>query len=308
MKLLLRTKRKHNLILIVLTSFLWAALWLSMGNFPAWAASSGILSNSKAAVDISQVSEGILKIRYTGGKQVKIKVQITKDDKTIYTYNLNNSGTYETFPLTEGNGNYSFDNLPDGTYSVKVLENVSGNRYSVACSVSVEVALSNSFAPFLHPNQFVNYTEDTKAVELAKELTENKKDDLEKISAVFDYVVDHISYDDTLAATAESGYIPNLDQVLKKQTGICFDYAAVMAAMLRSQNIPCKLVVGYAGTTYHAWINVYVSGKGWVDKFIYFDGKTWTLMDPTTLSSGGRSKAAKNFVTNADNYTQKYAY
>jgi len=256
MKLLLRTKRKHNLILIVLTSFLWAALWLSMGNFPAWAASSGILSNSKAAVDISQVSEGILKIRYTGGKQVKIKVQITKDDKTIYTYNLNNSGTYETFPLTEG----------DGTYSVKVLENVSGNRYSVACSVSVEVALSNSFAPFLHPNQFVNYTEDTKAVELAKELTENKKDDLEKISTIFDYVVDHISYDDTLAATAESGYIPNLDQVLKKQTGICFDYAAV------------------------------------------FDGKTWTLMDPTPLSSGGRSKAAKNFVTNVDNYTQKYAY
>ena len=34
-----------------------------------------------------------------------------------------------------------------------------------------------------------------------------------------------------------------------------------MTAMLRSQNIPCKLVVGCAGTTYHAWIDVYVEAQ-----------------------------------------------
>ncbi len=298
MRLLLQKKRNYNLILIILTSFLWTALWLSIGNFPAYASSAAILSNSKAAVDISQSSDGLLKIRYTDGKQVKIKVQITKDDKTIYTYNLNNTGASETFPLTEG----------DGSYSVKVLENISGTRYAVAYSCNVDVKLTDSFAPFLHPNQYVNYTSDSKTTEKAKSLTENMTSDLDKTTAVFNYVVDSISYDNTLAATVESGYLPNVDQVLSKGTGICFDYAAVMAAMLRSQNIPCKLIVGYAGTTYHAWINVYVQGKGWIDQFIYFDGNTWTLMDPTTISSGNRSKAAKDFASNSDNYTQKYAY
>lgn len=283
---------------IILLLILCPILSLSQANIPAWAASTTTRSNSKAAVDISQVSDGLLTIRYTGGKKVKIKVQITKDDKTIYTYNLNNNGASETFPLTEG----------DGSYSVKVLENISKTRYAVAYSCTVDVKLTDSFAPFLHPNQYVNYTSDSKTVEKANSLTEKKTTDLDKITAIFNYVVDNISYDDTLAATVESGYLPDVDQVLKKGTGICFDYAAVMAAMLRSQNIPCKLVVGYAGTTYHAWINVYVKGKGWVDKFIYFDGNTWTLMDPTTISSGGRSKAAKDFVSNSDNYTQKYAY
>lgn len=298
MKLLFLKEQTQNLILLLLISFLWSVLWLAMGNFPAWAASSDIQSNSKAAVDISKAREGILNIRYTGGKTVKIKVQIANDDKTTYTYNLDNTGTWETFPLTEG----------DGSYSVKVLENISGTRYAIAYSCSVDVKLTSSFAPFLRPNQYVDYTSESKAVELAAQLTEKKKTDLDKITTIFDYVVDNISYDDAQAVSAESGYIPDIDSVLKKQTGICLDYAAVMASMLRSQNIPCKLVVGYAETTYHAWITVYIDGKGWVDKFIYFDGKSWTLMDPTTISSGNRSKAAKKFAANSDNYTQKYAY
>ena len=106
----------------------------------------------------------------------------------------------------------------------------------------------------------------------------------------------------------KSGYLPVVDTILAAKKGICFDYAAVMTAMLRSQNIPCKLVVGYAGTVYHAWIDVYVEGVGWIDGAIYFDGEEWTLMDPTFTSNGKRSPAIMKYVTTPSNYSQKYAY
>ena len=75
---------------------------------PATAVKSGVtvLSNTKAAVDASNLSEGFVMVKYTGKKNVRIKVQITKTGGTTYTYNLNNAGNYETFPLTERDGTY----------------------------------------------------------------------------------------------------------------------------------------------------------------------------------------------------------
>jgi len=72
-----------------------------------------------------------------------------------------------------------------------------------------------------------------------------------------------------------------------------------MTGMLRSQGIPCKLVVGYVGTAYHAWISVWSSDQGWIDGVIYFNGVAWQRMDPTLASTGGNT---------AVNYTVKYIY
>ena len=74
---------------------------------------------------------------------------------------------------------------------------------------------------------------------------------------------------------------PDPDETLDTGKGICFDYAALMSAMLRSQRIPTKLEVGYSGDVYHAWISCYVDEIGWVDNIIEFDGKNWSIMDPT---------------------------
>ncbi len=35
-----------------------------------------------------------------------------------------------------------------------------------------------------------------------------------------------------------AGYLPDVDSILQEKKGICFDYAALMATMLQSQNIP----------------------------------------------------------------------
>lgn len=285
-----------------LLPFIISLLWMIMSAFTSIPTQAAVLSNDKASVETSDSSKGTLQIKYTGGKQVKIKVQITNGSGTTYTYDLNNAGNTEVFPLTEGNG----------TYTVKILENVKDNAYALAYSCSVNVTLEDEFAPFLSPNQYVNYSSSSAVVTQASALVSGQTDDLEKIASIFNYVVDNFTYDNARAAAASSGqisgYLPNVDSVLAEKKGICFDYAAVMASMLRSQNIPCKLVVGYAGTTYHAWINTYITGTGWVDQVIYFDGTTWTLMDPTFVSSGKRSDSIMKYVTNPANYSQKYAY
>ena len=257
-----------------------------------------VYENKKASVDASNLSEGYVMVRYTGGKQVKIKVLITGENGVTYTYNLNNTGVAETFPLTEGNGRYS----------IKVYENTTGTKYALAFSTQVDLTLRNVFLPYLYPNQYVNYTADCNTVKKAAELTAGKTSDLDKVSAIYYFVTDNFTYDYDLAKTVQSGYLPNVDQALSTKKGICFDYAAVMASMLRSQNIPCKLMVGYAGTIYHAWIDVYIEGVGWVDKVIYFDGKSWTMMDPTFVSTGKHSSSILSYVTNEANYQQKFAY
>ena len=110
------------------------------------------------------------------------------------------------------------------------------------------------------------------------------------------------------AASVKSGYLPDLDQVMAEKKGICFDYAALMTAMLRSRGIPCKLVVGYAGTAYHAWISVWTAEHGWVDGVIYFDGSSWHRMDPTFASSSNQSDEILKYIGDGSNYTAKYLY
>ena len=99
-----------------------------------------------------------------------------------------------------------------------------------------------------------------------------------------------------------------LDTVLEEKKGICFDYAALMTGMLRSQGIPCKMVFGYAGTIYHAWISVWSETDGWIDGVIWFNGTGWQRMDPTFASSGGGSDDIMNYIGNGSNYTPKYFY
>ncbi len=254
-----------------------------------------VFSNNKVTVDASNANDGYIMARYTGGNS-KVKLRLIKG--TTYTYDLSTSGSYEVFPLTLGNG----------TYTVEVLENISGNSYIKVLSQSFGVSLSSSFAPFLRPNQYVNYNRGTSVVTKAADLCTGYTTDLQKLDRIYNFVINYFTYDSYKASTVQSGYLPNLNTVYAQRKGICFDYAAVMTAMLRSQNIPCKLVVGYASSSYHAWINVYIRNVGWINGAIYFNGNTWKLMDPTFASSGNSSDAIMKYIGNGSNYTPQYYY
>lgn len=246
--------------------------------------------NDKVTIDASNTDQGYVMIKYKGNN-AKIKVQITR--QTTYTYNLNARDGYEVFPFAEGSG----------SYSVKVFENISGNQYAQACSQNINVSLANEYTPFLYPNQYVNFNQNSNAVAVSNQVTAGAPDAMGVVTSVYNYVVDNLTYDTVKAATVQSGYLPNVDSTLATKNGICFDYAALMTAMLRAQDIPTKLVIGYTGQLYHAWVSVYLPSQGWIDNIIYFDGQNWSLMDPTFASSGGRSHGGGD-----GSYQAKYAY
>lgn len=257
-----------------------------------------VKKNAKAVVDYSNTADGYVMVQYTAStaKRLKVKVlgPLTADG---YTYNIT-PGAWVTFPLSDGNG----------SYQVTVYENVSASKYAPVLSANFTVALTDEFAPFLHANQYVNFENAPKTIAKAKELTKGKTAALEQVAAVYDYVVKTITYDKKQAAAVQSGYLPVLDSVLDKKTGICFDYAALMTGMLRSQGVPCKLVVGYAGTAYHAWINVWSEETGWIENAVYFDGVSWQRMDPTFASSGKESASILKYIGDGAHYTVKYLY
>ena len=114
-------------------------------------------------------------------------------------------------------------------------------------------------------------------------------------------------YDKEKANNVQYGYVPDPDQTLNDKTGICFDYASLTCAMLRSQGIPTKLEVGYVGEVYHAWISCYVDETGWIDNIIEFDGKDWSLLDPT-LGANNKSKDVKKYIGDGSKYIVKYTY
>lgn len=91
------------------------------------------------------------------------------------------------------------------------------------------------------------------------------------------------------------------------QKGICYDYAALMTAMLRSQGIPTRMEVGYvSGGVYHARISTYIAEVGWINGVIRFDGVNWTLMDPTFAASSYGANA--QYTGEGVNYQALYRY
>ena len=61
-------------------------------------------------------------------------------------------------------------------------------------------------------------------------------------------------------------------------------------------------------TIYHAWLSVYIKNIGWIDDIIQFDGKNWSMMDPTFIADGQNSSTARDFVKDKNNYMEKFLY
>ncbi len=274
--------KKMCTLVVVLTLF---------GVFAANAAAARLFTGAKSKIDAVSADSGYITVTCTATLNKKIKVQITKGGST-HTYDL--FGEKPTrYPLQVGNG----------TYSCTVLENIQGNEYAIIQTAEFTAAMSNPNAPFLVSSQIVDYTNTSKPVIDGINAVTNAKTVFEKVDRVYNLVAQRMSYDYDKAKTVQGGYVPSIDTVWSSRKGICYDYAAVMASILRSQGIPTKVVMGYVkGNAYHAWVEVYIDKVGWVATGpIQFDGKKFSLMDPTFLSTAG-VETATNYIGDGSNY------
>lgn len=222
-----------------------------------------IYSKGGTEINYGNSSEGYIMVKRKAGKK-RLKLKITQGSDT-YQYDLNNEGRYEVFPLQLGNG----------TYKIQLYEQIKGTSYSTLQKKSIDVKLSSKNVPFLYPNQYVMYDETSACVAKSYELCANLTTDKEKFETIYEYVSTKITYHYIRAMSVKAGYLPDIDDVLKEKMGICFDYAAVMACMLRVQGIPTQLAIGRADKVYHAWNLVYQDGE-------------WVRYDPTFKSTNAK--------------------
>lgn len=132
-----------------------------------------------------------------------------------------------------------------------------------------------------NPNEYVHYTEyiqsnNDEIVNLSNEITDGCQDDYDKVLKLHDWVAENIYYD---FEAFYSGNYQNADSlsVLHSKKAVCEGYANLLAALVRAQNIPCRVQSGYAlgidtdktwskkalttKDSNHAWNEAYVDGR-----------------------------------------------
>lgn len=222
-----------------------------------------VYEGAGVTIDASHTDQGYVMIRCeAGGKRLKARVAT---EQQTYYYDLPAGDEFSVFPLQMG----------DGVYTVRVMEQVENDLYAVKYGAELTVFLASETIPFLYPSQYVWYDEQTETVQKARELSQGMTDETKIAKTFYKFVIGHMTYDTEKAKTVPNGYLPDADAALDTGKGICFDYAALLAVMLRSRGIPAKMLIGTVTpeNLYHSWNSVYLDGE-------------WVWMDPTLDGTG----------------------
>lgn len=248
--------------------------------------SVGSIANEDGTVVINtgNTAKGVVLVNIHVAPDGRYWKAILKGPTGSFSYDLLKRNTEIGLPLQMGNG----------SFTLTIYEGVSSTSFSNRMAHTFNVTLNSSLSPFTASSVMVDFASNSTCTTLAASLVAGKTTQVARIDAIYQWIVANIAYDRTLSASISSGtvksYIPNPDATLRARKGICFDYAALMAAMLRSQGIPTRLIIGQIAQGYHAWNEVYIDGTGWIEiggtNYKQIDGGTWVLFDPTLAASG----------------------
>ncbi len=202
---------------------------------------------------------GLLRVCYQNDTDAKLKLEVLSGSEKVF-YNLKGDGSIEDFSLQYGSGKYT----------ARIWQNIKDSDYFAVESKSFSVSLADETSAYLNSIQNVDWNYEKTPIKdvryivsgTLKQMPENLLYDCGV--DIYSYIVRNVKYDDDKIFTLEYDYLPDIEQTYKDGMGICYDYASLFASMLRSINVPSKLVKGYASynpSVYHAWNEVYVDGK-----------------------------------------------
>ncbi len=235
---------------------------------------------SSSLFDTSRLATGVIGVRYDLPAGTNGRIMITYGAEKLY-YRLAESTKMQYYPLLLG----------DGSYKISILSQVSGNKYRVVESKTVQLKLEDENRVYLNAIFTMDWEHEDEVIKLAEQLTEGLKSDKQKAKAIHEYIVKTIGYDYELAKTATASYIPSLGEILEAGEATCYGYSALYGGMLRSLGIPAKLVVGDSSGIKgkHAWNEVYLDGE-------------WQLVDVTVDYAFDQAKKSKSWTKAAYDY------
>lgn len=237
-------------------------------------------------IDTGSTAYGVALVRIDSipaSKRVKV---IVIANKASYQYNIVERNKYIGIPLQLGNG----------TYSLTIYEQVEGTSYTPVMAHTFAVSLASSLKPYTAASIISDFSRSSACVGKAGSLCGGLTTQTGRVEAVYTWIVNNITYDQALAASINKDkslydtYLPDPDRTYSTRKGICYDYASLMCAMLRSQGIPTRMIKGSTPLGYHAWNEVYFAGHGWVIVAAFswkeIDGAGWVLFDSTWAAAG----------------------
>ena len=230
--------------------------------------------------------QGMIAVQLSKPATVKTLLLVEKDG-VRYTYPLVDQQVRQ-FPLQLGNGEYT----------VRIMENVESNKYKVLDQSKITLSLKTQNTVFLNAIQDIDWDEYSPAVIKARALTKGLNSDSEKVKVIYDFITENYKYDYIKAKSVTTGYFPVVDEIYASKIGICYDYASLFAAMLRSIDVPTKLVKGYSTATkatYHAWNEVYVDG-------------TWKIVDTTADAAFVQKGKVVQMYKDSNDFTAEKIY
>lgn len=105
--------------------------------------------------------------------------------------------------------------------------------------------------------------------EMALDATKDKKTTLEKARALYDFVLNYMTYDKTGAGWGRG----DTEYACMQKKGNCTDFHSLFISLARAVGIPAKFEIGFllprdkmegAISGYHCWAEFYADGIGWV--------------------------------------------
>lgn len=214
-------------------------------------------TDGKLSVNAAHADQGYVMAK---GPKTKTRLKLTVETGgTKLQYDLNGNGEYEVIPLQLGRTNYT----------ISLWRQVEGKKYGKIGQVKVAAKMEDELSCFLYPNQYVNYTETSPCVLKATELCEGLTDPAEKFKVIRAFVLKNFQYDyiKSVTVAGSSNMLPDIDYCWNEKKGICQDLSAMTCAMLRSQGVPARLIIGQLGSgTPHAWVLAVINGED-----VFFD-------------------------------------
>lgn len=256
-------RRLATLILIVV--MLTAMTQTATAAGPEYTTKNGVSLQTVAAV--TETGSVIL----SGTTEAeKIKLLVDKAGKQTWLEVALDDGEFsEEVWLTEGTGEYK----------ITVMVHVVDRKYKYGPTVTVRNAAKVN--KYLVPTKHVE-SDDPAITALADQITAGQTTDTAKAKAIYDWVVDNIKYDYAKYGRHQDGDYDNeygALYTLRTGKGVCYDYAALTAALGRAAGLQVKMVNGQASsgavTGFHAWNEIYLAEQG-----------TWVNVDTTFASVG----------------------
>jgi transglutaminase-like putative cysteine protease len=153
----------------------------------------------------------------------------------------------------------------------------SPDRYPVQSWESVKAMLDKSTGEFMDEKQFSNPTVITASGEEIRRYGEQSFTPGKPLFEAADDLVKRIHKEFSFMPGFTTISTP-LAEVMKERKGVCQDFAHLAISCMHSMGFPARYVSGYLETlapegkekltgvdASHAWISVFIPGKGWID-------------------------------------------